>query len=74
VSAPPGAGRPGRLAGHVTRWRRSDEFRILPFPEEPLLTPEEFEEFLAGGLDACAEEELLHWFRHGQPSVRAQGG
>ena len=72
VSAPPSL---ADLAGWLATYplMNQESFRVLPLPEEPSFLPDEFEGSLRAALEGSSDEELLHWFRHGQPPVRPQG-
>jgi hypothetical protein len=73
VSVPPSLEDLSTWLAVRSRGSEDDPFRVLPLPEEPPFTPEVFEAYLAVAVEGLGEEDLVHWFRHGQRPVKAQG-
>ncbi len=60
------------LAGWLNVWARVSVRPVMP-GDEPIMDGDTFEGLLGVELEAYSFRELVHWFRHGQPSAEDQG-
>jgi hypothetical protein len=72
VSVPPALQDLARWLAVLSRGTEEPGFGARGLPEEAPWSGEEFETHLRAALEGYSEEDLVHWFRHGQASPRRQ--